>query len=246
MSNVNKSIDSFSDDDINLMPYIIHIIENWRLFVVGVAVSTIIGFFLFLLTPKQYFAQTTYIMPVSNTTVASSGLFSALGFSSESLSSQTGIYSQYIQPIFKSYRIKVYVANHLIKNQKVDELIREIPEADQVNHVIGGLNFSKNVKLRTIDGVETISFQHTEQKYILPVLETYLMALINLNDELNIDSDKLEIIPLDKAVFPISPFAPNLHKLIILINGIVFIIIFIMVLAVRITRDFKHKNNISL
>ena len=47
----------------------------------------------------------------------------------------------------------------------------------------------------------------------MPVLNAYLNALIQLNDELNIDSDVLQIIPLDEAIEPKESFFPNPKKL---------------------------------
>ena len=44
------------------------------------------------------------------------------------------------------------------------------------------------------------------------------MALINLNDELNVDSDKLEIIQLDEAQFSKHHFFPNFPKIFIFLE----------------------------
>jgi len=64
--------------------------------------------------------------------------------------------------------------------------------------------------------VHVITYRHTNPSVLLPVLDAYLNALINLNDELNIDSDKLQIVPLDEAVEPKGAVFPNQKKLILI------------------------------
>ena len=63
------------------------------------------------------------------------------------------------------------------------------------------------------------------------------MALINLNDELNVDSDKLEIIQLDEAQFPTSLF-PNFPKIFIFLNAIGLVIVTLILIIMKILRTF--------
>ena len=200
------------DDEIDLIPYLKHLFDNKRFYIFSVIVATILAIILTIFLPKQYKGVTTFITPKTMQLNGASALFSSLGMRSQSLGGQTGIYSEFIMPVFKSYKIKKYVANQLINDGIVDAFIKDVPEELWVDTIIFKLNLNKKVTLKTEKGVSIISFDNENPRLVLPVLNTYLMALINLNDELNVDSDKLEIIQLDEAQFPKHHFFPIFPK----------------------------------
>jgi hypothetical protein len=84
-----------------------------------------------------------------------------------------------------------------------DPNFQDIEDNKKTNNIIGACNFSKNVVLEVKEGVHVMSFQHATPDVLFPVLDVYLDALIQLNEELNIDSDALHVIPLDEAVTPV-------------------------------------------
>ena len=88
-------------------------------------------------------------------------------------------------------------------------------QTQQIDTVIGTLAFSKNITLEQEEGFYIMSYINKDPSIILPVLNAYLNALIQLNDELNIDSDVLQIIPLDEAIEPKGAFFPNKLKFIL-------------------------------
>jgi hypothetical protein len=134
-----------------------------------------------------------------------------LGYSGFSGGGASGVYNGYIMPIFNSYRIKAYVAQSFIADPQFTRMdgFLDLDQPQQVNAVIGALALSKNITLEQKDGVYVMSYINKEPGIILPVLSAYLNALIQLNDELNIDSDVLQIIPLDEAVEPKGAYFPN-------------------------------------
>ena len=209
---------TYIDDDIDLMPYIKHVVNNWRLFIYAALIGIIIALILAFILPKKFKASTTFIMPE---TVASNlpggGILASLGYSSFSGGSASGVYSGYIMPIFNSYRIKAYVAQSFIADARFTSIdgFLDLDQTQQVNTVIGTLAFSENITLEQKDGVYVISYINKEPGIILPVLNAYLNALIQLNDELNIDSDVLQIIPLDEAIEPEEAYFPNRLKFIL-------------------------------
>ena len=181
---------------------------------IGIIIALILSFIL----PKKFKASTTFIMPE---TVASSlpggGILASLGYSGFSGGSASGVYSGYIMPIFNSYRIKAYVAQSFIADARFTSMdgFLDLDQTQQVNTVIVTLAFSENITLEQKEGVYVISYINKEPGIILPVLNAYLNALIQLNDELNIDSDVLQIIPLDEAIEPEEAYFPNRLKFIL-------------------------------
>ena len=208
----------YIDDEIDLMPYIKHIISHWRWFLYCGIMAIFIALLLSFILPKRYKASTTFFLPESTVDVGSTN--SILGVFGVSMlnSGTSGIYSTYIMPIFNSRRIKHYVATQFLDHPTFvnDPNFQDIEDNKKINYIIGAFNFSKNVELKVKEGVYVISFQHAKPDVLLPVLDAYLDALIQLNEELNIDSDALQIIPLDEAVTPKSAFYPNLKKLLII------------------------------
>ena len=152
-----------------------------------------------------------------SSTLPASGILASLGYSGFSGGGASGVYSGYIMPIFNSYRIKTYVAQSFIADARFTSMdgFLDLDQAQQVNTVIGTLAFSENITLEQKDGVYVISYINKEPGIILPVLNAYLNALIQLNDELNIDSDVLQIIPLDEAIEPEEAYFPNRLKFIL-------------------------------
>jgi uncharacterized protein involved in exopolysaccharide biosynthesis len=201
---------SYIDDEIDLMPYIRHVLSHWRWFVVSATVGLVVAVVLSLVLPKQYQASTTFFVPESSTSTVSGGLMAQFGFLSSIDGGTSGQYSGYMMPIFNSRRIKYYVAQQLLGDDRFDTAaLRRLPENKRVDHMVGQLKFSKNVTLTLKEGVHVITYRHHDPSVLLPVLDAYLNALINLNDELNIDSDKLHIVPLDEAVEPLGAVFPN-------------------------------------
>ncbi len=208
----------YIDDEIDLMPYIKHVISHGRWFLYSGIVAIFIAALLSLILPKKYKASTTFFLPESTVDVGSAG--SILGVFGVSMlnSGTSGIYSTYVMPIFNSRRIKQYVATQFLDHPTFvnDPNFQDIEENKKINYIIGAFNFSENIKLEIKEGMYVISFQHAKPDVLLPVLDAYLDALIQLNEELNIDSDALQIIPLDEAVTPTGAFYPNLKKLLII------------------------------
>lgn len=208
----------YIDDEIDLMPYVKHIATNWRLFIYASLIGIIIALLLSVILPKKFKASTTFIMPETvSSSLPGGGILASLGYSGFSGGGASGVYSGYIMPIFNSYRIKAYVAQSFIADARFTSMdgFVDLDQTQQVNEVIGTLAFSKNVTLEQEEGVYVISYINKDPGIILPVLNTYLNALIQLNDELNIDSDVLQIIPLDEAIEPEEAYFPNRLKFIL-------------------------------
>ena len=120
-------------------------------------------------------------------------------------------------------------------------------QTQQVNTVIGTLAFSENITLEQKEGVYIISYISKDPDIILPVLNAYLNALIQLNDELNIDSDVLQIIPLDEAIEPKGAFFPNQKKLILIAIAIALFGVGGYLIVEKIIRNlFDHNKQHSL
>ena len=234
MGNFNQEINKpYIDDDIDIMPYIRHIFKNKMTFFKGIVLASFLAIILTLILPKQYRATISFIQPSSSNS-SNIGFLSTFGFSTESLSSQTGIYSKYVNAIFRSKRIKLYVASKLVASGEANHLINEIEDDNQkVEVLISKLKLDKKVKLQKneIDNLNVISYTYSDKHLILPVLNLYLEGLINLNNELNVDSDVLQIIPLDEAVFPKSHISPNFKILFLGFNILFFIFIFIYLIT---------------
>ena len=98
------------------MPIINYIISQYRSFIYIIGFSIFLAFILSLTLPKKYKASTTFIITQNKQTSNFNGtsLLNSLGFtSSMNGASTTGVYMQYLLPIFNSYRIKKNVANKL-------------------------------------------------------------------------------------------------------------------------------------
>lgn len=230
----------YIDDEIDIMPYIRHVIKNKKTFVWGIVLASFLAIVLTLTLPKQYRATITFIQP-SLSISSNNAIFSTFGFSTESLGSQTGIYSQYVNAIFNSRRIKYYVASQLIASGEANYLINGIEDDQKIETLISKLMLDKKVKLEKndMDHLNLISYTYTDKHLILPILNYYLEGLINLNNELNIDSDVLQIIPLDEAVFPKSHIFPNFKMFFLCFNILFFIFIFIYLITQKL---FVIKN----
>ena len=187
---MTKRQNDLIDDEIDLMPYIKHIVKNWRLFIYASVIGIIIAFILSFILPKKFKASTTFIMPETVTSIPPGGsILASLGYSSCSGGGASGVYSGLIMPIFNSYRIKAYVAQSFIEDAQFIAMdgFLDLDQTQQVNTVIGTLAFSENITLEQKEGVYIISYISKEPDIILPVLNAYLNALIQLNDELNIE-----------------------------------------------------------
>ena len=155
----------------------------------------------------------------------------------------SGQYSGYMMPIFKSRRIKQHVANQLLAGGwfDADPKIKVLEGNEQISAVIGKLEFSKYASLELKEGVHIITFRHQDPRMVLPVLTAYLTALIELNDELNIDSDRLQIVPLDEAIEPKGAVFPN-HKTFVLVAIAMAILgVFGYLVAQKIIKDMVAK-----
>ena len=245
MRNIPDMNQQYIDDEIDVVPYLKHLFNHWRYFLLMIPIAIAISFLLFLILPKKYKASTTFLMPKTTSVGIGVGLLSSLGYSTGGSHSggQSGIYSTYLIPIFNSNRIKVYVANTLIDNPFFSDNaeFKLLNQQDQINYILGVLNFSDNLVLEQKKGVNVIEFIHENPKIILPVLNAYLNALIQLNDELNIDSDVLQIIPLDEAIEPKSYFSPNI-KYLIAINLVLSFLILFSILVIQKYANLRFEN----
>ena len=238
---------TFIDDEIDIMPYIKHVVKNWRLFIYVAGIGIVIALILSFILPKKFKASTTFIMPETvSSTLSGSGILASLGYSGFSGGGASGVYSGYIMPVFNSYRIKAYVAQSFIEDARFTSMdgFVDLDQAQQLNTVIGTLAFSKNITLAKKEGVYVISYINKEPSIILPVLNAYLNALIQLNDELNIDSDVLQIIPLDEAIEPKKgSFFPKPKKFILIAIVIsIFGVAGYLLIEKVIHTVFYHKN----
>ena len=235
----------YLDDEIDLMPYIKHIVTHWRLFVYASIVAIVIAVVLSLILPKKYKASTTFLLPEVESSVGGNLLGSfGFGFSSTFDSGASGIYSGYIMPIFNSRRIKKYVAKQFLDHSMfvTDSIFQKIDDDNKIGYIIGVLGI-RAVELQLSAGVYVISFEHNNPEILLPVLEAYLDALIQLNEEFNIDSDVLQIIPLDEAVKPTGAFYPNRKKLIRLDIALALGLVFIVLILDKIRLNLWGDNN---
>ena len=244
MGNTPDKNQPYIDDEIDLMPYIKHVANHWRLFIYATVMSVAIALILSFVLPKKFKASTTFILPkAGSSSLPVGGILGSLGYSGFSGGGASGVYNGYIMPIFNSYRIKAYVAQSFIGDPQFTRMdgFLDLDQPQQVNAVIGALALSKNITLEQKDGVYVISYINKEPTIILPVLNAYLNALIQLNDELNIDSDVLQIIPLDEAIEPKSYFSPNI-KYLIAINLVLSFLILFSILVIQKYANLRFEN----
>ena len=236
----STSPSQYIDDEIDLLPYIRHIIAHWRWFVVASIVAVIVAMGLALVLPKEYQASTTFFVPEATTSVGQSGVMAQFGLLSSGVSGQ---YSGYMMPIFNSRRIKQHVASQLLAEGwfNADPKIKALEGNDQISAVIGKLKFSKYTSLQLKEGVHIITFRHQDPRMVLPVLTAYLTALIELNDELNIDSDRLQIVPLDEAIEPKGAVFPNHKRFVLMAIAMAILGVFGYLVAQKIIKDMVAK-----
>ena len=234
----------YIDDEIDLLPYIRHIIAHWRWFVVASIAAVIVAMGLALVLPKQYQASTTFFVPEVSSSGSGSALMAQFGFFSSFDGGVSGQYSGYMVPIFESRRIKQHVANQLLAGGWFDAMpsITSLNGTEKMDAIIGFLRLVKKAKLELEEGVYTITFRHKDPRMVLPVLTAYLTALIELNDELNIDADRLQIVPLDEAVFPKSHIFPD-FKILIFVFNIIFFIFILIYLIIQKLFFIKNVND---
>lgn len=235
----------YIDDEIDLIPYIKHVVNHWRLFIYATVMSVVIALILSFILPKKYKASTTFIIPDERSSSLSvGGIFGSLGYSALSGGGTYGVYNGYIMPIFNSFRIKAYVAQSFITDAHFTSRdgFLDLDQTQQVSTVIGALSLSKNITLEQKDGVYVMSYINKEPTIILPVLNAYLNALIQLNDELNIDSDVLQIIPLDEAIEPKGAYFPNI---LIFILGAIAVTIFGVGVGLVVEKTIKMRRKTS-
>ncbi|MGC6367701.1 MAG: Wzz/FepE/Etk N-terminal domain-containing protein [Candidatus Marinamargulisbacteria bacterium] len=233
------------DDEIDLMPFLRHIIKHIHYFIFGIFLASFLAVILFFVLPKSYKASTSFILP-QTTMDSSSGLLSQFGFFSSTLSSaQSGTYIEFIMPVFNSNRIKTHVASKLLSQDIIPLDSNEVllDHNEKVELIKTQLSLSKkSVTLIKEEGVYIISYENENQDLILPVLNAYLNSLIELNEELNIDSDRIQIIPLDAAIYPEHQYAPNLQKLFLILNIAFLIIIFLWLIIQKSSHSDLREN----
>ena len=228
MTHQHPSSHAIIDDEIDMLPYLQHVVMHYRYILYGMMIATVLSMVMVMVLPKRYQASTTFIIPSPS---ASGSGVSMLGMFSSMVSSTTasGVYSTYIDAIFKSHRIKEYVANTLLDLPyfQEDATVMARPYDERIGHVIATLQLSKKVVLeKNKEGnVSTLSFSSSNPTLVLPVIDAYLDALIALNDEMDIDADMLRIIPLDPAVAPKSPYFPAIKTMMLILNGLVIALV---------------------
>ena len=176
--------------------------------------------------PKKFTGSTSFIIPDNASAGMSSSFagspFSA-GFYNISSGGSQGMYINYLDSIFMSRRIKNYVAKQFVDSPIFTEDVEYLAKNndEKILYIHSVLDFSL-VKLELLSPLYTISYVSLNPDHIVPVLDAYINALIELNNELNIDSTVLEIIPLDAALKPSSPFSPNRKFLVVISVSILF------------------------
>ncbi|MGA0241669.1 MAG: Wzz/FepE/Etk N-terminal domain-containing protein [Candidatus Marinamargulisbacteria bacterium] len=238
---------AYIDDEIDLMPYIKHVVSHWRLFLVAMVTGVIIASLLAMTLPKKYTAQTTFLLPESSTVMGGgSSLLASFGFSSMASGGTSGVYSGYLMPIFNSMRIKHHVAGQFLDHPMFlsDAHFQALPEDQKIPYIIGTLKFSKAVTFEqdAKDPTYKMAYTHRDPAIILPVINAYFNALVALNDELNVDSDVLQMIPLDEAVQPTSHSFPNTQLFLIVGLALGFFTAFLGVLGQKVVGDLRGRD----
>ena len=243
MSNIQHSSPirtDIIDDEIDLLPYIMHVIKHWRLFIVAVIVALCVASVLTLILPKKYRATTTFFVPTSSSVnISSNMILSSLGISASGGGGQSGFYVENIMPIFNSYKIKKFVAQQFLDHPTFinNSVFQALDDKEKIDYIIRTLNFSENVILDMLEFPHLIQYSNKSPDLIVPVLNAYLNALIYMNEELNIDSDLLKIISLDEAQTPEHHFSPNFKKLLILNIGAAIFILIVGLVIQKIVMD---------
>ena len=235
------------DDEIDVMPFIITIFKNYKLFILSIIIAFLCAFILNEKLSKKYRASTSFIIPKNYSANSSaSGLLSINNIFNKTFSSQQeSVYSTYLPAIISSYRIKEYVAKKLLADGIInDDMLEGIEESKKINYIIGEFQFGKNISLE--ENIETkvfyLEYSHTDQSFILPILDTYKDALIALNELLNIDANKLELIELDSAKYPEGHYFPKFINIYIIILGILW---FLLTLIIVVNKAISLKKNNS-
>jgi uncharacterized protein involved in exopolysaccharide biosynthesis len=237
----------YIDDEIDLMPYIKYVVGHWRWFIKGIVVATVLAVVLYGVLPRQYQAQVTFILPQGSVSTGAGGLLSAFGFASSFSSQQSGIYSSYLEAIFNSNRMKLYVADLLLADGVVlpIEDLDKKTKKEQLASIVGALQFSKHASFEKDPqtNVQVLQYNSKYQSLVVPVIRAYMRALIDLNDELNIDSEKLQIVVLDDAEYPSGAFTPNLKKLLMLCNVLAVFLVFGGLLVYKVVMEFREGDS---
>jgi uncharacterized protein involved in exopolysaccharide biosynthesis len=237
----------YIDDEIDLMPYIKHVIGHWRWFIKGIVVATVLAVVLYGVLPRQYRAQVTFIIPQSSVSAVSGGLLSAFGFSSSFSSQQSGIYSSYLEAIFNSNRMKLYVADLLLADDVTFPIegLDKKTKKEQLASVVDALQFTKHASFEQdlVSNVQTVQYKSRYQSLVVPVIRAYIRALIDLNEELNIDAEKLQIVVLDDAEYPLGAFFPNIIKLLVICNVLGVMLVFVWLVAQKVLMGFREPES---
>ena len=237
----------YIDDEIDLVPYIKHVIAHWRVLLVGTLVGLLVAALLTIILPKKYQATTTFIMPEGTTGGGAGGnmmLLQSLGINASGGGGQSGMYSQYIMPILESHRMKVMIAEQLITHPVFsnDSNFQAISDDQKIDFVMGKLKLKKlNLNIDLVPA--TLSYINTNPDLILPVINVALESLITMNDELNIDSDLLHIIPLDHATYPTSHFSPKYDKIAVITVALIVLGLIAIITGQKIWSDYTESNN---
>jgi uncharacterized protein involved in exopolysaccharide biosynthesis len=235
----------YIDDEIDLMPYIKHVVAHWRWFIKGIIVATVLAVVLYGVLPRKYQAQVTFILPQGSVSAGAGGLLSAFGFSSSFSSQQSGIYSGYLEAFFDSNRMKLYVADLLLADGvalPIEDLDKK-PKKEQLSSIVGALQFSKHASFEkdSNTNVQMLKYNSKYQSLVVPVIRAYMRALIDLNDELNIDSEKLQIVVLDDAEYPLGAFFPNIIKLLVICNVLGLFLVFVGLIAQKVLVGVRER-----
>tara|TARA_A100001015_G_scaffold79409_1_gene88083 strand:+ start:2422 stop:3171 length:750 start_codon:yes stop_codon:yes gene_type:complete len=237
----------YIDDEIDLVPYIKHVIAHWRLLLVGILVGLLAAAFLTIIEPKQYQATTTFIMPQGSTGGSAGGnmmLLQSLGINASGGGGQSGMYSQYIMPILESHRMKVMIAKQLMIHPVFsnDSNFQAISDDQKIDFVMGKLKLHQlNLDISLVPA--RLSYVNTNPDLILPVINVALESIITMNDELNIDSDLLQIIPLDHATHPTSHFSPKYDKIAVITVAFILLGLILIIIGQKIWSDYTESNN---
>ena len=80
MEHQTKINQQYIDDEIDLMPYVKHVVTNWRLFIYATLMSVVIALILSFVLPKKFKASTTFIIPDSGSlSLPGGGIENSLG-----------------------------------------------------------------------------------------------------------------------------------------------------------------------
>lgn len=211
------------EDEINLIEYIL-VIFRYKWFILVVILLSMAGVVAYnTYTTPQYQASCSFFLPTDSSASSSplAGYAQLLG------GSAPANIGTYITMFTESDRLKSLIASDMTDQFHLSN-----------DAIIGKLNLGKKLKLEAAkNGAMSVSYEYSDPKITVKVLESYLKNIVYLNQYYNLSPQREIFVILDPVKLPKSPSKPN-KKLNLIIGGIAsFFLSIILVFIIDFSRS---------